>query len=155
MISTNSKKALALCSFVTLITAFVSYKAGFFDKYIYAGGTVLQSSPNGGAMNNNIADTVPVSKKDISTKEDALRQASNDSTLQSGTGLSRILKDSLEGRPKPKLDSLITTRPIMSSSKSGPIFNRVDKRQNDLLRIFKLYQGDSAGLRKALERHFR
>jgi hypothetical protein len=154
MISTNSKKVFALCSFVTLLTAFVSYKAGFFDDYIDTGSMYFQSSPNGGAI-NNIADTVPVSKKDIPSKDDTLRQASNDSTLQSGTGLSRILKDSLEGRPKPKLDSLITTRPIMSSSKSGPIFNRVDKRQNDLLRIFKLYQGDSAGLRKALERHFR
>jgi hypothetical protein len=138
---TNGKKILTLCSFVTLITAFVLYKAGVFDKYADAGVTFLQSSSNGGAMNNSRTDTMPIPKKDSTSHVDMTTQ---------------ILKDSgdLKYLMTKRLDSFAPKKTvIMGSSKSGAIF-KPDQRQNDLLRIIKLYQGDSVGLRKALERYF-
>jgi hypothetical protein len=46
---------------------------------------------------------------------------------------------------------------IMPSTKSGPVFKPTQKKNddNELMRIIRIYQGDSAGLRRALERYFK
>gem|GEM_PF-4593507 len=45
----------------------------------------------------------------------------------------------------------------MPSTKSGPVFKPTQKKNddNELIRIIRIYQGDSAGLRRALERYFK
>lgn len=167
---TNTKKVLALLSFVTLITAFVLYRAGVFDKYINGGDPSFQSSPNGGAMNNNVADTIPQKKDSGSVKMDSVKI---DPIMWSGSKSGRIILPSdlkiaapdstkqLDSAQQKKIDSIVraqkTEKVLMVSTKSGPVFRPPPpkKEDNELLRIIKLYQGDSAGLRRALERYLK
>lgn len=161
---TNTKKILALLSFATLITTFVLYRAGVFDKYINPGDPSLQTSPNGGAMNNNKADTLPLQKKDsaLPVKLDStliIWSGSKSGRIISPDDFKKLVPDStnrLDSHIQKKIDSIITgpKKPvIMGSSKSlAPVFKSQD---DELLRIIKIYQGDSAGLRRALERYFK
>lgn len=171
MRSTNSKKILALLSFVTLITAFVLYRAGVFDKYINSGDPSFQSSPNGGAMNNNQADTLPQKKRDSIplVKNDSIKidpimwSGSKSGKIISPADIKLLLPDStkpVDSFQLKRIDSImksqrVKTTVVMPSSKSGPVFVPKQKEDNELMRIIKIYQGDSAGLRRALERYFK
>jgi hypothetical protein len=178
----NSKKILALLSFITLITAFVLYRAGVFDKYLTGNSYSIQSSPNGGAMNNT-TDTLPQKndsaqkayaeklkniregkseKKDTPIKEPIMWSGSKSGRIISPEDFKTIPPDStsrLDSAQRKKIDSIMRSQKkvpvVMPSSKSGPVFKPAQQEENELVRLIKLYQGDSAGLRKALERYFR
>ncbi len=173
---TNIKKAFVLLSFVTLVTAFVLYRAGVFDKYINPADASIQSSPNGGTMNNNSTDTLSPQKKDSAYAErlKSIREGKpvkknttkETPIMWSGSKSAHIitpidfkpffpdstkrLDSSQIKKDTAKIKVTETRTVIMGSSKSGAIFKPAD---NELLRIIKLYQGDSAGLRRALERY--
>ncbi|NOT51148.1 MAG: hypothetical protein HOP10_07705 [Chitinophagaceae bacterium] len=156
---TNSKKILALLSFVTLITAFVLYRAGVFDKYLTSNSYSIQSSPNGGALNNK-TDTLPP-KKDTTKKTPIMFSGSKSGPIVTSEDFKAILTDStlrLDSLQRKKIDSIMRSQKkipvIMPSSKSGPVFTPEKTKDNELVRLIKLYQGDSAGLRRALERYF-
>ena len=162
---TNTKKVLALLSFATLITAFVLYRAGVFDKYITPGDPSLQTSPNGGAMNNNMKDTLPSPKKDTTKEPRVMWSGSKSGRIITPGDLNPLHPDStkhVDSSLRKKIDSIMISEgakktEIMPSTKSAPVFKPTQKKNddNELLRIIKIYQGDSAGLRRALERYFK
>jgi hypothetical protein len=184
---TTTKKILAVLSFVTLISAFVLYRAGVFDKYLTGKSYSIQSSPNGGAMNNK-TDTLTPEKKDSaqkvyaeklkniregkSVKKDTIESATWDPLYWSGSKSGPIIKPSdfkkqtvdstkvLDSSQRKKIDSIMKSEGtkkavIMPSTKSAPVFKPAPPEQNELVRLIKIYQGDSAGLRRALERYFK
>lgn len=155
-----------MLSFVTLITAFVLYRAGVFDKYLAVNSYSIQSSPNGGAMNNK-TDTLPQNKdslkKDTTIKTPIMLRGSKSALIITSEDFKTIPPDStkrLDSSLRKRIDSIIKLQEIkktvvMPSTKSAPVFKPAQQEQNELLRIIKIYQGDSAGLRKALERYFK
>ena len=159
------KKTAALLSFVPLLTAFVLYRAGVFDKYLQPTYHSYQTSPNGGPMHNNSTDTLAPQNKDSVVKKPVMWSGSKSGKVIMPEDFSRVpvsnirITDSLIIR----YDSLIkradtiripmTKSPvIMGSSKSAPVFNQ---RENELIRLIKMYRTDTLGLQRALEKYFK
>lgn len=114
-------KGIALINFILLITVFLLYRNGSFDRYIYGNNERNLTSPNGGTPAKTSKDSIIISKKIDSSQ--SLRLSSSKSIVI--TEQSRLLIESV----RPLFDSTkISLRPeekeIMYSSKSGKIFDR-------------------------------
>jgi hypothetical protein len=58
MQQTKLTKGLTLLSFVTLISAFLLYRVGWFDRYLQNNNSAIQTSHNGGTINTPQNDTL-------------------------------------------------------------------------------------------------
>jgi hypothetical protein len=109
-------QGLTLLSFIFFLAAFVLYRMGKFDSYLYSNNSQFQTSPNGGNIGQGPTDTVP-------------RKAMDSVKVMMYSTKSMVLIDKkprfLDSiKQKKRLDS-INKRPrkiMMSSSKSGYIF---------------------------------
>ncbi|HYF30580.1 MAG TPA: hypothetical protein VD993_05645 [Chitinophagaceae bacterium] len=117
-------KWIVLANFIFWIGAFLLYRSGYLDSYIFNDNAAYQSSANGGVVNPE--DTIPA-KKDSLPK---IRMSSSKSFVMTDKMPQR--KDTV----KPKRDSLIRIDsfyfdPMMSGSKSGKVFEWKDKVRLD------------------------
>lgn len=58
--NTTFFKGIALANFVILLTAFLLYRNGFFDSFIYNNRNVILTSPNGGTSTQATKDSTIV-----------------------------------------------------------------------------------------------
>lgn len=111
------RKLLALSSFILLISLFVLYRSGGLGSIISPNTNPVQTSPNGGAVNNTTTDTTRKGKTD---SVERLRMPS--SKLLVLTDEPRLKS---RDKKKNKPDSTTRERPVrMPGSKSGLIVDR-------------------------------
>lgn len=111
-------KAFILLSFISLITLFLLYRTGKFDKYVLNERSELQSSPNGGFIPSNKKDTT----KSKNYFADKLRLSSSKFIILSDKTPSFL--DSAKKRIKlPYIQP--PNEQMMSSSKSAIIFTPI------------------------------
>lgn len=109
-------KGIALLNFIVLITVFLLYRNGSFDRYIYGSNERNLTSPNGGTP-------AKVSKDSTSKESDSLRN------LRLASSKSMIIVDERKLRTDAVYIKPDTTKPglkpeekrLMYSSKSGKI----------------------------------
>lgn len=107
-------KGIALLNFIILITVFLLYRNGSFDRYIYGANERNLTSPNGGTP-------AKVSKESTSKETDSLQN------LRMASSKSMIIVDERKLRTDAIFIKLDTTKPslkpeekrLMYSSKSG------------------------------------
>ncbi len=113
---TKSKytKGITLTFFITLIAAFLVYRAGYFDKYIYSQSADLQSCPNGGTISQ-------LKKDSLHFRQDSLPRKK----VMFSSSKSVVVTDEINFKQKPE-DTVTLTKEelhLMSSSKSAVIFH--------------------------------
>ena len=107
-------KALTLLSFTFLISIFLLYREGRFNKYLQNEDSPMQTSHNGGTIASAKSD----SSKD---KKDSMQLV----LLSSSKSMILIDKKPLAGgslKTSKKTNRQLTTSGILSSSKSGVVF---------------------------------
>lgn len=115
MKKSNIFKFIAVVNFIALLTVFLFYRNGSFDRYLYNNTDNNFISPNGGVVAKNNKDSTKV-------KTDALQQQRISSSK------SLVIIDNVKLKAdttKPKKDTTIKRKQepvrMMSSSKSGAI----------------------------------
>jgi hypothetical protein len=118
MKKSNIFKFIAVVNFVALLTVFLFYRNGSFDRYLYNNTDNNFISPNGGVVAKNNKDSTKV-------KTEALQQQRISSSK------SLVIIDNVKLKAdttKPQKDTTITRKQepisIMSSSKSIKIIER-------------------------------
>lgn len=115
-------KGLTLLSFVFFITFFLLYRVGKFDSYLSNKNPSLQASPNGGAINSMLIDTLPK----IDSSERVMLSSTKSVIVINLKKYSFF--DTLK-KKKPRVvyvDPTKTKEVRMSSSKSGKIFSPIE-----------------------------
>lgn len=108
-------KAITLFSSVSLVTLFLMYRTGVFDETDIAS---LQSSPNGGSMNNSIVNDTTPPKKDSTNP---LRLSSSKVLIltdeeRASLEIARLIADSTKDKAEQKPPAMFY------GTKSGAVF---------------------------------
>jgi hypothetical protein len=109
-------KSIALANFVVLLTAFLLFRNGSFDKFFYGKSDLKLTSPNGGT---------PVK----TAKDSAIKKTDSIQKQRLSSSKSLVIIDNIKlntDTVKPKADSIKNNftgkeKPLMYSSKSGII----------------------------------
>lgn len=106
-------KGIALSNFIILMIAFLFYRNGSFDNFIYNNDENILTSPNGGTPSKSNKNSSPTAKTDSLKK---LRLSSSKSAVI----IDKInLEKDTTTRKKKKV-----AKTLMPSSKSGVIFEQ-------------------------------
>ncbi|MCW3083950.1 MAG: hypothetical protein JWP12_1316 [Bacteroidetes bacterium] len=111
-------KGLTITVFVTLIAAFILYRAGYFDNYLYHESADLQTSPNGGTISQHSKDSLSFSKDSLPRKK-VMFSSSKSAVVTDNIDFSADQKKKFGDTAKANQGEL----QIMSSSKSAVIFH--------------------------------
>jgi hypothetical protein len=109
-------KSIALANFVLLLAAFLLFRNGSFDKFLYDNSDLKLTSPNGGTP-------VKTAKDSAVKKTDSIRRQ----RLSSSKSLViidniKLKTDTIKPKPdSPKINVPGKEKPLMYSSKSGII----------------------------------
>ena len=130
-------KWITLASFCLLITAFLFYRTGHFDSYIFGDSPQVQPTLNIAANSTNDVDTVPPKTMLPSSKSAMVTPEMRQTLIKRRDTIARL--DSTIKTLQGRLD-------IMSSSKSGAIFqpggkyDSIKKLRDSLVEVRKKVQ---------------
>ena len=117
---TKSKftQTFTLILFITLVSGFILYRAGYFDQYLDRESAGLQTSPNGGTLSGHSKDSLTFKKDSLPRKK-----------VMFSSSKSAVVTDNIDFTPAQKKGFTDTAQfhpkelEILSSSKSAVIFH--------------------------------